>query len=300
MTTLRQYEYFVAVAEAGHFGRAAEQCNVSQPTLSMQLKELEERLGGGLIERRKKNVLLTPLGEKIYPQAKHLLEQAETIKTTANQTAEPLSGDLTLGVIPTVGTHLLPHLIAPLHEKFPELKLYLKEDQTFNLLEQLDNGTLDVALLALMGFDEAKYTSFPLFDEDFVVAFPPDDALLRKHAVMPDDLRNGTLMLLEQGHCLRSQALDVCEFAAEEAAGANFQATSLETLKQMVASGLGRTVLPALAAEEGRGYEVRPFFEPAPSRSIGLIWRRSTTRRDEFELLGEAIQENAPDGSYNA
>lgn len=299
MTTLRQYEYFTTVAETGHFGRAAEICNVSQPTLSMQLKELEDRLGGGLIERRKKNVLLTPLGEKILPMAKQLLDQASAIKYLASQTFTPLSGPLTLGVIPTIGAYMLPHLIPPLHEKFPELKLYLKEDQTLNLLDQLDKGTLDVALVALMDFDDVKYSSYSLFDEDFVVALPPNDPLLRKHAIMADDLRHGALMLLEQGHCLRNQALDVCQFAAEEASGANFQATSLETLKHMVANGLGRTVLPALSAEEGRGYEVRPFFDPAPTRTIGLVWRRTSTRREEFELLGKTIKKNAPNGTYN-
>lgn len=299
MATLRQYEYFLAVADLKHFGKAAEACHVSQPTLSMQLKELEERLGASLIERRKKNVLLTPLGQRIYPEVKALLNQADTILSITNQTMAPLTSELSLGVIPTVATHLLPHLIPPVHKKFPQLKLYLREDQTHNILAKVNDGAMDLGLLALMDFDPAKFVSYPLFEEEFVVALPDDDPLLRKKAIMPDDLRSGNkLLLLEQGHCLRDQALDVCQFSVEETQGANFQATSLETLKQMVASGLGRTVLPALAAEEGRGYHIRPFFKPEPMRKIGFVWRRSSARQDELELLAKSILESVPNGRY--
>ena len=276
---LRDLQYLVALAETRHFGRAALRCHVSQPTLSAQLRKLEEFLGVTLIERRPRRVGLTPAGEAVVERARRMLRDAEDIRALARASQDPLGGQLKLGLIPTLGPYLLPRVAPRIAKALPKLQLMLHEYQTAPLVERVVQGELDVAILALPA-DTKGLVTRSLFAEAFLVAMPENHRLTARKRLKIGDLSGEKLLLLEEGHCLRDQALEVCERAGT--GEQDFRATSLETLRQMVAAGLGITLLPRLAAEgpfaSARGLTVRPFSPPAPARDIAAAWRRSTSR----------------------
>ncbi len=290
---LRDLKYLVAVAEHRHFGRAARSCYVSQPTLSTQLKKLETYLGVQLVERNRRRVLLTPLGEDLAERAARILAEADDLVNTARAQAEPMTGDLRLGVIPTAAPYLLPHVIPELAYTFPNLRLILREDLTDRLLDRLRAGTLDGALLARPVADEGL-VSATICVEPFYFAVPTGHPLDRPEPVTLKELRDVELMLLEEGHCLRQQALEICRHA-DAGEAAPFRATSLETLRQMVAAGVGATLLPALAAAASRrgpdhqAVAIRPFEAPAPTRELALYWRAGSARAATLQQLAEAI-----------
>lgn len=288
MVTLRQLQYLLALEKTKNFVKASEMCHVTQPTLSMQIQQLEERLNAKLIERGSRGVILTPLGESVIQKAQGIMQGVSDIEELCRLSHEPLVSDLTMGVIPTVAPYYLPKILPQLHKSFPKLEIYLKEDQTEKLLVQLQNGHIDVALLALPVDD--SFAQKVLYKEDFVVAMPNDHALAKKEEITIEDLTDVNLMLLEEGHCLRDQALEVCQIAGQGFDGADFRATSLETLKHMVASGLGVTLLPVHAVDENASYAVRRFSSPAPVREIGLAWRRTSVRKVEMDILCKELE----------
>jgi LysR family hydrogen peroxide-inducible transcriptional activator len=280
---LRDLEYLVALAETGHFGRAAGRCHVSQPTLSAQVRKLEQFLGVALVERRPRRVTLTAAGEAVVERARRMLRDADDIRSLARASQDPLAGSLKVGLIPTLGPYLLPRVAPRVAKALPKLQLLLHEYQTAPLVERTLAGELDLAILALPAETRGLVTR-PLFEEPFLVALPQTHRLAARKRVKASDLEGEKLLLLEEGHCLRDQALEVCAHVGTEEQA--FRATSLETLRQMVAAGLGLTLLPGLAAEgpfaSSRGLVTRPFAPPVPHRVIGAAWRRSTSR-------GEAI-----------
>ncbi len=287
---LRDLEYLVALAETGHFGRAAQRCHVSQPTLSAQLRKLEEFLGVALVERRPRRVALTQAGAAVVERARRMLQDAEDIRGLARACQDPLSGPLKVGLIPTLGPYLLPRVAPRIAKALPKLSLLLHEYQTAPLVERTLAGELDLAILALPA-DTRGLVTRPLFEESFLVAMPATHRLAARKRVKAADLEGEKLLLLEEGHCLRDQALEVCAHVGTEELA--FRATSLETLRQMVASGLGLTLLPGLAAEgpfaASHGLVTRPFAPPAPHRMIGAAWRRSTSRGEAIAAVCELI-----------
>jgi len=291
---LRDLQYLVALAETRHFGRAARQCHVSQPTLSAQLRKLEESLGVVLIERRPRQVSLTAAGRAVVERARRMLRDAEDIRALARASQDPLGGQLKIGLIPTLGPYLLPRIAPRLQRALPKLQLLLHEHQTAPLVARVVDGELDLALLALPA-DSRGLETRSLFAEAFLVAMPEHHHLATRRRVKPGDLRGEKLLLLEDGHCLRDQALEVCRQVGTEEQ--DFGATSLETLRQMVAAGLGLTLLPRLAVEgpfgAARGLAVRPFAPPSPTRVIGAAWRRSTTRGAAIAAVCNVISRTA-------
>lgn len=291
LPSLRQLRHLVALADASHFGRAAAACHVTQSTLSASLMALEELLGAPLVDRTSRKVVFTPLGNEVVARARQLLADAEELALAAKAGAEPLSGMLKLGAIPTIGPFLLPQVLPRLRRQFPRLKLYLREDLTARLLEMLERGELDVALIALP-YDAPNVETRALFDDAFVVAMPGDDPRARLRRLSPKALGDGPLLLLAEGHCMRGHALDACRLP-RSADTETLEATSLLTLVQMVENGLGTTLLPQLAIDGGllRGSRVvtRPLEASAEKRSIGIAWRKGTRRAGEFAMLGEAI-----------
>jgi LysR family hydrogen peroxide-inducible transcriptional activator len=289
---LRDLRYLVALADERHFGRAAERCFVSQPTLSAQIRKLEEYLGVTLVERQPKRVALTETGARIVERARRALQEADAIVDLGKTDRDPLAGALKLALIPTVGPYLLPHVVGPLRRALPRLKLMLYEYQTGPLLERLRDGELDLGILALPVPLDGLGTA-PLYDEPFTVAMPSNHALADRERIKLEDLRGETLLLLEDGHCLRDQALEVCSRIRlnEEQ---DYRATSLETLRQMVAAGHGITLLPELAAATpvgtARGLRIKPFAKPAPARTIGAVWRKSTTRGKAIEAVAATVR----------
>jgi LysR family hydrogen peroxide-inducible transcriptional activator len=287
---LRDLQYLVALAETRHFGRAAERCHVSQPTLSAQLRKLEEFLGVALIERRPRRVALTRAGEAVVECARRMLRDAEDIRALARASQDPLAGQLKLGLIPTLGPYLLPRVAPRIARALPKLQLILHEYQTAPLVDRVVQGELDLAILALPA-DTKGLVTRTLFAEAFLVAAPRHHRLAARKRVKSSELAGEKLLLLEEGHCLRDQALEVCERAGIEEQ--DFRATSLETLRQMVAAGLGITLLPRLATEgpfaSTHGLTVRPFSPPAPSRVIGAAWRRSTSRAAAIAAVCDII-----------
>jgi LysR family hydrogen peroxide-inducible transcriptional activator len=288
---LRDLRYFVALADTRHFGKAAERSFVSQPTLSAQIKKLETYLGVQLIERQPRKVTLTEMGAKILPVARRILQESDEIVSMARNEHDPLSGKLKLALIPTIGPYLLPLVARKLRKQLPRLKLMLYEHQTQPLLEKLRAGDLDLGILALpVPLDglEAR----PLYDESFTLAVPTHNPLAKRANVKIDDLHGETLLLLEDGHCLRDQALDVCS-RIDVKESEDYRATSLETLRQMVAAGLGITLLPELATRgpfgSGHGITVKQFARPVPSRSVGAVWRKSTARAEAIAAVCDAI-----------
>jgi LysR family transcriptional regulator, hydrogen peroxide-inducible genes activator len=292
---LKDLRYLVAVADLRHFGRAAARCFVSQPTLSAQLKKLEQSLGVQLIERAPNNVSLTSAGEEIVARARRILEASDEVVTLARSQRDPLAGRLRVALLPTIGPYLLPHVAPVIRRSLPRLQLRLYEYQTAPMLEKLHAGELDVGILALP-MELAGLESRELYREAFLVALPEHHALAAQHTLRVADLKGETLLLLEEGHCLREQALEVCS-PARVREQQDFRATSLETLRQMVATGAGVTLLPELAARgayrSARGVVLRPFARPAPVRRIGAVWRKSSARRAAIDALCKLIAEHA-------
>lgn len=290
LPTLRQLRYLVAIDEYRHFGRAAEACFATQSTLSAGLQELETLLGATLVERTKRKVLMTPLGEEVVARARELLRGAEDVVDLARAHGRPLCGRLRLGVIPTIAPFLLPRALPVLRRTYPELKLALREDLTARLLERLTNGDLDVAVLALP-YEAPDMEMEALFTDPFVLACPPGHPLAQRDSVSGADLAEAELLLLEEGHCLRDHALAACSLPSPRR-GDGLLGTSLGTLVQMVASGLGVTLLPRLAVEAGilAGTDLvtRPVAGGG-ARLLGLAWRRSSARKEEFRLLGRML-----------
>ncbi len=291
LPTLRQLHYLDALARAGHFGRAAEAMNVTQSTLSAGIRDLEATLGVTLVDRGKRRVLFTPAGEEVLKRGRLLLEGAEAMVEAAQATRAPLSGLVRLGVIPTIGPFLLPKVLPGLRRAFPRLKLVLVEDQTARIVDQLESGALDVLLLALP-CDCGSAETMALFEDEFLATLPKSHDLAKSAAIVPERLAGEPLLLLSEGHCLRSHALSVCNLA-DTSLGSAVEATSLHTLVQMVDGGLGLTLLPRVAVDagilRGTGLVTRQLDIQSRSRSIGLAWRRGTGRRDDFELLGRTI-----------
>lgn len=297
---LRDLRYLVAVAEERHFGRAAASCNVSQPTLSAQLKKLEDYLGLQLFERSNKSVAVTPQGEAVVARARQALEQADAILEIAAASRDPMAGPLTLGIIPTLGPYLLPWILGPIGRKFPALELILREDMTDHLVAQLKAHEIDAALLALP-LEEAELAALPLFDEPFWVAHPPEHPFAKRARIAEKDLAKEDLLLLAEGHCLRDQALSVCgqrQGKDKQPGIGNLQATSLETLRQMVAAGYGCTLLPALALHGRRSrrslLDAKPMSAAKASRRVALVFRKTFPRRDSLAQLAELIRSKLP------
>jgi LysR family hydrogen peroxide-inducible transcriptional activator len=292
---LKDLRYLVAVADTRHFGRAAAKCFVSQPTLSAQLKKLEDSLGVQLVERQPKNVTLTEAGEQIVARARRILEASEEVVTLARAHRDPLAGRLRLALLPTVGPYLLPRVSQPIRKALPRLELRLYEYQTATMLEKIEAGEIDLGILALP-VDVEGLESGQLYTEPFVVAVPDQHRLARRESVRVNDLEGETLLLLEDGHCLRDQALEVCSHAGLHEKQ-DFRATSLETLRQMVATGAGVTLLPELASKgaygNAKGVIIRPFARPAPVRHIGAVWRRTSARRAAIDAVCKIISEHA-------
>ena len=275
---LRDLRYLVALAEHRHFGRAAEASFVSQPTLSTQIKKLEDELGVALVERTPRKVLLTEVGREIAQRARDVLNEVDQIKAIARRTLDPESGTVRLGIFPTLGPYLLPHVVPRIRERFPRLELLLVEEKTEMLLRQLREGRLDAAVLALPIHDDQLHAEF-LFEEPFLLAVPEGHEFAKRKSLNVDDLSDQSLLLLEDGHCLRDQALQVCHLAgAGEKTG--FRATSLETLRQMVAANVGMTLLPTLSIKppvaRSENIHLRQFRGEAPSRRIAMFWRKSS------------------------
>ena len=275
---LRDLRYLVALAEHRHFGRAAAASFVSQPTLSTQIKKLEEELGVALVERTPRKVLLTEVGREIAQRAREVLGEIEQIRAAAQRTRDPESGTVRLGIFPTLGPYLLPHVVPAIRARFPRLELLLTEEKTEVILRLLREGRLDAGILALPIHDDQLHQEF-LFEEDFVLAVPEGHPLAARTALKLGDLAEQNLLLLEDGHCLRDQALEVCHLAgAVEHSG--FRATSLETLRQMVAAGVGITLLPSLAVKppvaSSGDIHLVPFRGDPPSRRIAMVWRKSS------------------------
>jgi len=293
---LKDLRYLIAVADTGHFGRAAERCHVSQPTLSAQLKKLEDYLGVPLIERQPRKALLTPAGSEILIRARSIVAATDEVGEIAQVHREPLAGRLRLAFLPTIGPYLLPCIAPQLRKELPRLDLLLHEFQTATLLERLRNGDIDLGVLALPVSVEGLATR-PLYEEPFLVAAPAQHPLADRKQVRLEDLRGVTLLLLEDGHCLRDQALDVCKLIDIQEKQ-DFRGTSIETLRQMVAAGSGVTLLPELATRGGhaapRGLVFRPFAKPAPTRQIGAVWRRSSPRRAAIDAVIRLIIERVP------
>lgn len=288
--TVKQLEYLLAVAETLHFRKAAELASISQPALSAQIASLEELLDVQLFERTRRQVLLTPAGRQAVARAKEALEAIDAFTEAARAAKEPLCGPLRLGLIPTIAPYLLPRVLPGLRKEFPELQLFLREEFTHVLVDRLMSGEIDVALLALPV--SGDFASQSLFFDDFHVALPKGHALADREAIDEADLNHQEVLLLEDGHCLRDQALAICGRAGATET-ARFRATSLGTLTQMVAGGMGLTLVPELALGVETGHtaelEVRPFSDPAPHREVGLIWRRASARGEEYQLLGETL-----------
>ncbi|HUO80491.1 MAG TPA: LysR substrate-binding domain-containing protein [Steroidobacteraceae bacterium] len=288
---LRDLRYLVALADARHFGHAAAKSHVSQPTLSAQIRKLEDFLGAPLVERQPRRVALTALGERVVERARRVLTDCDDIVELARAARDPLAGTLRVALIPTLGPYLLPSATPALRRRLPRLQLLLYEYQTAALLERLREGEIDVGILAL-GVDTEGLETRALGTEAFMLALPPAHRLAKRPAVRTADLDGETLLLLEDGHCLREQALEVCG-AASVHEPADFRATSLETLRQMVAAGLGVTLLPELATRgpfaAAKSVALRPFAKPAPYRTLGAAWRRSTTRAAAIAAVCDTI-----------
>lgn len=292
---LRDLKYLVALADLRHFGKAAEACFVSQPTLSTQIRKLEDELGVVLIERAPRKVMLTAAGQDVVARARRIVADVEDMKEAARRSHDPASGSLRLGVFPTLGPYLLPHVVPALRAAFPKLELLLVEEKSDVLLQRLRDGQLDAALLALPLHDESLHAEL-LFEEPFLLAAPQGHPLTQKRGLRIQDLGHETLLLLEDGHCLRDQALDVCRLAgAQEKTG--FRATSLETLRQMVAAGVGITLLPALSVHapvaQPAGLCLAPFADPPPTRRIALVWRKSSALEGFLRQVAEVIATQA-------
>jgi LysR family transcriptional regulator, hydrogen peroxide-inducible genes activator len=293
--TLTELKYIVAVAREKHFGRAAEACFVSQPTLSVAVKKLEEELDVKIFERGAAEVSVTPLGEQIVRQAQQVIEQAAAIKEIAKLGKDPVSGPLRLGVIYTIGPYLLPDLVKQAIARVPQMPLVLQENFTARLLDMLRTGELDCAILA-EPFPDTGLAIAPLYDEPFQAAVPASHPMARRKTITAEELKNETMLLLGTGHCFRDHVLEVCpEYArfssATEGIRKSFEGSSLETIKYMVASGMGVTVVPQLSVPKEQQEHVRylKFLAPVPTRRVVLAWRRTFPRYEAIAALRNAI-----------
>jgi LysR family hydrogen peroxide-inducible transcriptional activator len=300
--TLTELKYIVAVARERHFGRAAEACFVSQPTLSVAIKKLEDELNVQIFERGTSEVSVTPIGEQIVTQAQRVLEQTLSIKEIAKQGKDPLVGPLRLGVIYTIGPYLLPTLVKQMIKRVPQMPLMLQENYTLKLIELLKQGEIDVAIMALP-FPETGLMVRPLYDEPFVVALPSGHAWESRKKIDASDLKQETMLLLGSGHCFRDHVLGVCPELMRFSQNADgiqktFEGSSLETIRHMVASGVGITVLPRMSVTEVKPHapgvdagllSYVPFDEPVPDRRVVLAWRKSFTRMPAIDAVSEAV-----------
>lgn len=293
MPTLRQLQFLVSIADKGSFSRAAQACHVTQPSLSAAIKETEALLGLQLVEREARGARLTAAGGVVVARARRVLAEAQDLVAVAREAGAPLTGEFRLGAIPTIAPYVLPDTLSKLRKNYPDLKLYLREDQTDRLLEALRNRTLDAALIALP-WEAPSIESISLCEDEFLFVGPPDHELSKKAALHLTDLADHDVLLLEDGHCLRNHALSVCALPAGRN-GAEVSATSLQTLVQMVAGGLGVSLLPKVAVEAGLGLgpdvSVRTFDEPVFGRSIGIAWRAGSPRAQEAKLIGEIVKD---------
>ena len=294
LPTLRQLQYLKLLGENGSFSRAAEAAHVTQPTLSAGVQELEKILGAAVVDRARSGVILTPVGEETLRRAKDILARAEDLVQAAKSAGQPLSGRFRLGVIPTIAPFLLPRALPVLRERFPALRLFLREDLTSKLIASLKAGELDAALIALP-YDTAGLETARVRDDELLAAIPPNHALLRETLIDPSALEGVDLILLEDGHCLREHALGGCNLEAPRGHGDEgaFAATSLDTLVQMVGSGLGVSLIPEMAVAAGLAERanvgVRHLTAKAPSREIVVAWRAGSSRETEARLLAEAF-----------
>jgi LysR family hydrogen peroxide-inducible transcriptional activator len=295
MITLRQLRYLGALAEYRHFGRAAEACAVTQPALSMQIRDLEKELGADLVERRQGDVALTALGVEVAQRAERVVTAARDLVDFARHRGRVLTGRLQLGVIPTLAPYVLPKILPILQQRYPDLQVELRETQTKALIDELTRGTLDVVMLALPASDP-EIETLSLFDDQFVLAVPATDIRSETARVRAETIDQQQLILLEEGHCLRDQALSYCATSRGDASlgVTGLGATSLATVMQMVANGYGITLLPRVAVDvELRDERVKllRFADPAPGRTIGLAWRPTSPRKADFMALGDVIVE---------
>jgi LysR family hydrogen peroxide-inducible transcriptional activator len=294
--TLQELKYLVALADHGHFGRAAEACFITQSTLSTQIKKLEDFLGVTLFDRSLKRVTPTPIGREILQAARNIVEESERIRELAKHAQQPMARTLRLGVIPTLGPYYLPHVLTLVHKKYPDLRLLLREEMTPLILENLNDGKLDAGLLAMPVTDDSLRVE-PLFYEPFYSALPAGHALAKRDVLKVSDIMEEKLLLLDEGHCLRDQALDVCGSGSR--GREEVRATSLETLRQMVGMGLGLTLMPALAVDAAprvgkKTVEFRPFKSPPPGRTIALVWRKRAPFPETFERLAQTLKDTLP------
>ena len=293
---LRELQYLVAVDEERHFHRAAERCFVSQPTLSGQLKKLEQELGVLLVERTSRQVVMTDVGVAVSEQARKALAEVKVIKEIAETFHDPMAGELHVGLIPTVAPYLLPLIMPLMRKKYPKLKLWLYEYQTAVLLEKLRRAELDVLILALP-VDTDAFDELDLYKEPFQLAVPHNEPLAKHKMVSLNDIKEREMLLLEEGHCLRGQALDVC-FMAGARENIGFHASSLETLRHMVGEGMGMTLMPELSipAKQSRKDAIRyiPFKNPKPSRRIGMLYRKGSYREETYKKMQETFCINLP------
>ncbi len=285
---LRDLSYLVAVADLHSFVQAADRCNVSQPTLSMQIKKVEQGLGVTIFERSHKKVLVTELGVEIISTARRIILEVKHIEALAKNAQTPLAGNFRLGAFPTLSTYIFPKLVPLIKEKLPAIRLILIEEKTDQLIKQLKQGKIDAALLASPIRDDFL-VSETLFDDEFKLAVATDNPLAVKSIVTPADLLNQPLLLLDEGHCLRDQALQVCQLHGAEALQ-DVRATGLETLRQMVRAGTGITFMPNIAINEPEpGIVYIPFLDPAPKRTIVLVWRKTSVRTELIKQLIEYL-----------
>jgi LysR family hydrogen peroxide-inducible transcriptional activator len=293
---VRALQYFVKLADLRHFSKAADACFVSQPTLSTQIKKLEDELGVQLVERSPKNIMLTQVGEEIAERARLVLSDIEQIRAVARRSGNPAEGVLRLGLFPTLAPYYLPHVVPAVRKRYPHMRLQLAEEKTETVLSMLRKGELDAGLLALPIHDEGLEVE-ALFEEPFVVAVPADHALSKKKSVGLQDLEGEELLLLEEGHCLREHALEVCALAGAHER-VDFHATSMETLRQMVAAGVGVTLMPLLSVKppiaETDNLVIRPFSNPVPSRTIALVWRSSSAMASFLVELSASLRSIPP------
>lgn len=295
MVSLKQLRYFDAVARFGHFGQAARNCAVTQPALSMQVRELEEELGLKLFERHPKGVTLTSEGREIAARAHRILDEVHNLRDFARHNARLLTGPLRLGIIPSIAPYVLPPMLAKARQVFPDLELNIRETQTQTLLDELQAGALDLLLLA-MPVEAPDIETLDLFDDRFLLAVPKGYKTSGRLKATPELLERDRLLLLEEGHCLRDQALAFCQLRQVEQID-TFGASSLSTIVQMVASGMGMTLLPEISVPlEAKHGDIKlmRFQAPEPHRTVGLAWRSSSPRKADFAALGELIIEAVP------
>jgi LysR family hydrogen peroxide-inducible transcriptional activator len=295
--TLQEHRYLVPVADHRHFGRAAAACHVTQPTLSAGLRSLETKLELALCERGPHGARILPAGEPIVEQARRVLDDARQIERLAHRGREPLAGIYRLGAIPTIGPYLLPRVIPVLRAAWPELRLHLVEATTDELLGELRRGDLDLAILS-PPIDDSALGQALLYREEFVLAAPPDHPLIAKPRLTLADLVGEPLLLLDDGHCLRDQVADYCRIGDTKAREL-IRSSSLETLRNMVAAGIGCTLLPQLAVREEGGCEIRALKRPVPSREVRLYWRATDPRQESARLLAASIRDARPLESSN-